>query len=92
MLFLLVIVTTFDESYSGNKVLALIDNVKPIVSITSPINNATVSSGTFTVTGTALDTDSGINSVQVKINSGSPITATPKSPGDWSIWTVSILF
>ena len=92
VVFLLATVATFDESYDGNKVLALTDNVKPTVLITSPINNTVVSAGNVIVTGTAFDIDSGINSVQVKINSGSPITATPKSLGDWSIWTISILF
>ncbi|HXV46355.1 MAG TPA: Ig-like domain-containing protein [Nitrososphaera sp.] len=33
---------------------------------------------------------SGVKTVQVKLDSGSYATATPKAPGDWSTWTISI--
>lgn len=62
---------------------------RPSISIISPSNGATIQNGTLIVTGTAHDSGSGINIVQVKLNSGSAKTATPKATGDWSVWTAS---
>jgi hypothetical protein len=47
---------------------------KPVVTITSPASNATVS-GTLAVSGTAADT-AGISQVQVSVDGGTPVTAT----------------
>ena len=90
--FLLAIVTVLDESDHGNSAFALIDATKPTISITDPTNNANIQAGSYVVTGTTSDTGSGVKSVQVKINSGSLLTATPKAPGDWSTWTVTVTF
>ncbi|MBI3638943.1 MAG: Ig-like domain-containing protein [Thaumarchaeota archaeon] len=75
-----------------SKAFAFVDTTKPTISITSPLNGATVQTGNYVVTGTASDTGSGIKLVQIKINSGSIITATPKTTGDWSTWNASVSF
>ena len=66
------------------------DNTDPSIRITSPASGATVSPGTVTVTGTASDNSggSGIRTVQVKLDTGSYATATPRAPGDWSTWSI----
>ncbi|HET6457766.1 MAG TPA: Ig-like domain-containing protein [Nitrosopumilaceae archaeon] len=75
-----------------SKAFAYVDTTKPTISITSPSDGATIPTGNYVVTGTASDTSSGIKLVQVRINSGSIITATPKTTGDWSTWSASLQF
>ena len=75
-----------------SKAFALIDTTKPTVSITSPLNGATISTGNYVVTGTASDIGSGVKLVEIKINYGSIISATPKTTGDWSTWSASVQF
>jgi hypothetical protein len=60
--------------------------------ITQPSANSVISAtnGEILVTGTAYDTGSGVKIVEVRVDSGSYISTTPKSLGDWSSWTVTL--
>jgi hypothetical protein len=67
----------------------IVDTTAPSVSITSPASGSTLSTGTRTISGTASDS-SGVSTVQVRLDSGSYVTATPKAAGDWSTWSTSL--
>ncbi len=56
-----------------------VENVKPTVSITSPADNTNLS-GSFTIQGTAADTDDTISKVEIRIGNGNWETATGTSP------------
>ena len=70
------------------------DRTDPTVTITSPSDGATNVSQTshIKIRGAASDNigGSGINVVEVKVDSGAYVTATPKARGDWSSWTVTM--
>jgi len=65
-------------------------NQPPTVAITSPLNGSTVS-GTVILVGTASDTDGTVQSVQVKIDTGSWINATGTASWsyDWDTTTTA---
>jgi Bacterial Ig domain len=69
------------------------DTTSPAVSITSPANGASLSGPsspvTTTVSGTAADL-SGIQTVDVKVDSGDYFPANPRATGDWSTWTMPV--
>jgi Big-like domain-containing protein/glucodextranase-like protein len=67
------------------------DSTAPSVAITNPAGGSSVSTGTRTVQGTASDNSggSGVNTVQVRLDGGSYVTASPKAAGDWSTWSTS---
>ena len=58
------------------------DTTNPTISITSPNDGAIKDTNSFTVSGTASDSGSGLQKVEVKIDSGSYSTATGTS--SWS--------
>src|SRR5215212_9674836 len=58
------------------------DTTNPTISITSPNDGATLTSDSVTVKGTASDSGSGLEKVEVKIDSGSYSAAT--GTGSWS--------
>ena len=68
------------------------DTTIPIVSITSPANNATVPAGDVLISGTAADNagGSGVRLVELRVdNNGVYANATPQAPGNWSTWTIT---
>ncbi len=67
------------------------DTTPPTVSITSPNDGAYLNTAQFQVQGTSSDNagGSGVQSVTVEIDGGSPYTATPKSSGDLSTWSIT---
>jgi hypothetical protein len=76
------------------------DFTKPIVTITSPANGATItgpSSGvTVNIAGAASDFGSGVQKVEIRwflgTTSSAYSLATPASSGDWSSWNKNISF
>lgn len=64
-------------------------NSPPTCSITSPSNGATVS-GTITIQGTASDSDGTVQSVEVKIDSGTWQTATGTTSWNYSWDTTTV--
>jgi hypothetical protein len=76
----------------ADKAVTVPDTTAPSIRITSPAGGSNVFAGTVTVQGTSSDNagGSGVKVVQVKLDSGSYATATPRVPGDWSTWTISI--
>ena len=68
------------------------DTTAPIVAITNPTGNSvlTITGGNIAVSGIASDSESGVRIVEVRIDEGSYVAATPKSAGDWSTWTVTL--
>jgi peptidoglycan/xylan/chitin deacetylase (PgdA/CDA1 family) len=85
-----------NNSASDVQSVTIVDTVKPIVTVTSPANNAVVTgpSGAVpvTFTGTASDANSGVQKVELKSGSGSYALATPNAPGDWSTWSMGMIF
>jgi len=67
------------------------DTTKPKVAITSPTDGSTVLTGTMQVKGTASDNSggSGVQKVEVRLDTHSYKVATPKATGDWSTWSIS---
>ncbi|MDD3492258.1 MAG: Ig-like domain-containing protein [Candidatus Thermoplasmatota archaeon] len=65
------------------------ENDPPTVDITAPVNGATVS-GTVTVQGTAADTDGTVQSVEVRIDGGSWMTATGTTSWTYSWDTTGV--
>ena len=78
-----------NQAWNSINVNVLVDSTAPNVAITNPAAGSTLSVDSLTLQGTAADNTggSGVNSVQVRLNSGSYITATPRAAGDWSTWT-----
>lgn len=76
------------------------DTTAPILTITSPTRNQSVSStAPLTVAGTATEEagGSGIDNVRARRKQPAPsdvgdpfVTATPAAPGDWSSWSVTL--
>jgi hypothetical protein len=76
-----VVVTVGGVASMGVSFTVPADTTPPVVTITAPVNNATVS-GTITLTATATDPDSTVSFVQFQIdgvNSGAQLTSTPYS-------------
>ncbi len=74
-----------------------IDNAKPALSVTQPINSQIVKGSTFTITGNATDTGAGLaeNSVKVEVWDGGTLkntwNVTPDINGDWSqVWNLDL--
>jgi hypothetical protein len=67
------------------------DTTAPSIAIADPAANSVVSTTNrnIIVTGTASDSGSGVKVVEIRVDSGSYIAATPKAAGDWSAWTAS---
>jgi galactose oxidase-like protein/fibronectin type III domain protein len=68
------------------------DTTSPNLKISSPANAASVPHGNLSVTGTSSDDvgGSGINNVQVKVDSGTFTIATPRATGNWSTWSIIV--
>src|SRR5581483_2170636 len=58
----------------------------PTITITSPVSGTIVNESKIIVTGTAQDSGSGIQAVEVQINRSSYKLATPDSANNWSTW------
>lgn len=85
------------DSYYGyglvraDKAVIATDTTIPSIRISSPTGGSNVITGAVTVKGTSSDSGgSGIKEVRVKLDSGSYVTATPRAPGDWSTWSLSV--
>ncbi len=76
----------------GNPLSAYASTSKPTVTITSPLASSNVLAGNDVVTGTTFDSTSTIKYVTVSVNGSGMVTATPKSPGNWSTWNATLLF
>ena len=82
-----------DSGYAGSTSTAtaqVVDNIPPTSAITTPTDGAKVGNAvTYNITGTASDTDSGVQKVEVSTNNGgtwSPVTSGTTS---WSYtWTL----
>jgi|SRR5581483_3806843 len=81
-----------NQAWSSININVIADAIAPSVAIASPTSGSTVLTGTQTVSGTASDNlgGAGINTVQVRLDSGSYLIATPKATGDWSTWSASL--
>lgn len=62
------------------------------MSITSPTDGGYLNTKQFQVQGTSSDNadDSGVQSVTVELDGGSPFSTRPKLSGDWSTWSSTI--
>ncbi len=67
-----------------------LDKTPPVVSITSPANEAAFNQGPITITGTATDALSGLNSVSVNVE-GTVYTSTVSTDGSFSITGITIV-
>jgi hypothetical protein len=68
-----------------------VDDTKPSVNISNPVADSTISatSTTLLVAGSASDNVL-VDKVELRVDAGSYILATPKAPGDWSTWTLTV--
>jgi len=67
------------------------NNLDPAISIGSPDRGVTLPLGEMVVSGTAVaDGDSAIDTVEVSLDGGDYVLATPAGDGDWSSWTSTI--
>ncbi len=69
------------------------DSTPPTIGIFAPSARAIIfgppSGVPVNVQGTASDSQSGVQSVMVSIDSGATSAASPRAPGDWSNWSFS---
>src|SRR6185312_16089069 len=82
-----------DNAGNTNQVQATftVDNIFPSFTISSPTNSATLSTSSFTVSGTASDVGTGLASVTWNIDFGSVSTATTSNNfANWSFVTPSL--
>jgi chondroitinase B-like protein/chitobiase/beta-hexosaminidase-like protein/Big-like domain-containing protein len=70
-----------------------IDVNPPFIEITQPTQGSqvTLGSGNFVVVGKASDVETSVTSVQVSMDSGSPLLAEPAIAGDWSSWSAELI-
>jgi YVTN family beta-propeller protein len=61
-----------------------VDDAPPIISITSPVNQTSVAP-TFAIKGIALDAESGVNTVTIKIDNG-PVSNVTNTESVFSMW------
>ncbi|HEV8386456.1 MAG TPA: Ig-like domain-containing protein [Nitrososphaera sp.] len=88
----------FAKDVAGNigsvaiQVYTISSSANPSIAITNPASDSEVitNGGTITVKGIASDSDDGIRIVELRVDDGSYKAATPKAPGDWSSWSVSM--
>jgi hypothetical protein len=85
---------THGDYNTGNAVFTLhvtaaADTTNPAISITSPSDGATLTSDSVTVKGTASDSGSGLEKVEVKIDSGSYSAATGTDPWSFDVTNLS---
>lgn len=65
------------------------DTVAPVVRITQPLASLALALGTVVVAGTATDNAS-VSKVEVTLDSGTYLVATPIAAGNWSTWTAAL--
>ena len=65
------------------------DTVAPVVRVTQPQTSLTLPVGTVAVAGTATDNQR-VAKVELTIDGGAYVPATPVSPNNWSTWTASL--
>jgi hypothetical protein len=70
------------------------DTIAPNVAITNPTSNSVIISSSsqvqVTVQGTASDDLAGVSKVEVRVDAGAYVGATPRASGDWSSWTATV--
>ena len=75
----------------ANQIMGDPDIIAPYVGILKPSSGSVISgpsSGvSVQITGTAFDSQSGIQDVKVAFDSNAPSTVNPRSAGDWSAWS-----
>lgn len=73
-----------------------VDTIRPTVTITSPASSDSISGPAagvhVLVEGTAYDGQSGVQTVQIRAQDSGYQTATPGSPGNWTLWSFDKLF
>lgn len=74
---------------SINELAVLADNTPPTIAITAPVSGAALAAGSILVSGTASDAG-GIALVELTLDGGAYVSATPKASGDWSSWSRAI--
>ncbi len=62
------------------------------IEISQPADNALVPEDKVIVAGRTSDDVSGVKKVQVRVNDGPYVDANPRSPGDWSSWSITLDF
>jgi hypothetical protein len=68
------------------------DRTPPSIEISQPADNALVREDKVIVAGRTSDDVSGVKKVQVRVNGGPYVDANPRSPGDWSSWSITLDF
>lgn len=84
--------TRVDLTAKAKEVYAM-DTTAPLISITQPAGGSKViitGDGTITIRGSASDVGRGVKIVELRIDEGAYRAATPKAPGDWSSWSISM--
>src|SRR5687767_8976116 len=66
------------------------DYAAPKVAITSPATSVSLATGAIVLSGTAIDSGSGVRIVEVTLDGGTYVAATPRASGDWSNWSTSV--
>jgi hypothetical protein len=62
------------------------------IEISQPTDNALIPEDKVVVAGRTSDEMSGVRKVQVRVNNGPYVDASPASPGDWSSWSITLDF
>jgi len=77
---------------SSTTVSVLVDKTAPAVAITAPTSGTTLPVGTsYTITGTATDGGSGVNLVEISLDSGTTWLTATYGAGTWSYpWTLPV--
>jgi hypothetical protein len=89
---ILVLAVSMILQIDNEKSFSAFASAGPVLSITSPASDTSISTGSHIVTGTASDTGGKIRGVLVMTTSGQFAKATPKSATDWSTWSIPINF
>jgi len=81
-----------NQAWNSIDITVIVDSIAPSVTVSSPVAGATILTGSLSVRGTASDNSggSGVSILQVRLDSGSYITAVPRATGDWSTWSASL--
>jgi hypothetical protein len=67
-----------------------LDMTPPTVTIASPVTSTSLTVGAIALAGVSSDVGTGVRIVELTLDGGTYVAATPGAVGDWSTWTASV--
>ncbi len=78
-----------DATDAAERRVGVLDTTTPKVAITSPATGISLPIGATALAGSASDVG-GVRVVELTLDGGTYVAATPRAAGDWSTWTATV--